>query len=90
MRAEQNANSTAKMTTLNMTKDLVEPIKSGKILATIDQQGWLQGFEVVDSLWLYKTNANIFGGDQPVFYRPTLVNKDNTDMLTQYMGRGTR
>jgi hypothetical protein len=32
-----------------MTKDLIEPIKSGKILSTIDRQGWLQGYEAVDS-----------------------------------------
>jgi simple sugar transport system substrate-binding protein len=88
--AEADAGSTAKVTTLNMTKDLVAPIKSGKILATIDQQGWLQGYEAVDALWLNKTNANVLGSGQPVLTGPTLITKDNVDTITQYVDKGTR
>lgn len=90
VQAEDTAGSTAKITTLNMTRDLVEPIKSGKIIGAIDQQGWLQGYEAVDSLWLFKTNANILGSGQPVLTGPTLVNKDNVDTITQYVDLGTR
>jgi simple sugar transport system substrate-binding protein len=90
VKAEADAGSTAKITTLNMTKDLVDPIKSGKIIFTIDQQGWLQGYEAVDSLWLNKTNANILGSGQPVLTGPTLVNKDNIDTVSQFVDQGTR
>lgn len=90
VQAEGDAGSTAKVTTLNMTRDLVEPIRSGKILATIDQQGWLQGYEAVDALWLNKTNANILGSGQPVLTGPTLITKDNIDTVTQYVNQGTR
>lgn len=88
--AATDSGSTAKITTLNMSKDLVEPIKSDKILATIDQQGWLQGYEAVDALWLYKTNANVLGSGQPVLTGPTLIDKTNIDSVTQYVDQGTR
>lgn len=85
-----DAGSTAEITTLNMSKDLLEPIKQGTILATIDQQGWLQGYEAVDSLWLYNTNGNILGSGQPVLTGPTLINKDNVEAVTEYVNQGTR
>lgn len=88
--AEKTAGSSAKITTLNMSKDLVEPIKSGAILATIDQQGWLQGYSAVDALWLYKYNANIVGSGQPVLTGPTLITKDNIDVVAPLVERGTR
>jgi simple sugar transport system substrate-binding protein len=90
VQAEDIAGSKAKITTLNMTHDLVEPIKSGRIIGAIDQQGWLQGYEAVDALWLNKTNANILGSGQPVLTGPTLVNKDNVDTIIQYVDQGTR
>lgn len=88
--AEQATGSTAKITTLNVTPDIVEPIKSGQIIAAIDQQGWLQGYEAVDSLWLNKTNANILGSGQPVLTGPTLVTKDNIDVVAPLIQTGTR
>ena len=87
--AATDAGSTAKITTLNMSRDLAELIKPGKILATIDQQGWLQGYEAVDSLYVAKTNANVLGSGQPVLTGPTLINKDNIDTVTQYVNQGT-
>lgn len=88
--AEKAAGSSAKITTLNMSKDLVAPIKSGEILATIDQQGWLQGYSAVDALWLYKYNANIVGSGQPVLTGPTLITKENIDQVAPLVERGTR
>lgn len=88
--AEGTAGSTAKITTLNMTPDLVDAVKSDKIVAVIDQQGWLQGYEAVDALWLNKTNANILGSGQPVLTGPTLINKDNVDTVAPLVEQGTR
>jgi ABC-type sugar transport system substrate-binding protein len=82
--------SKAKMTTLNLTKDIVPLIKDGTIVATIDQQGWLQGYLAVDSLWVYKNNTNVLGGGQPVLTGPTLVNKDNIDKIAPFIDKGTR
>lgn len=90
LKAEEAAGSSAKVTTLNMTPELVDPVKSGKMLAVIDQQGWLQGYEAVDSLWLYKTNANILGSGQPVLTGPTLITKDNVDQIAPLVAKGTR
>jgi hypothetical protein len=41
----------------------------------------LQGYLAVESLLLYKTNANLLGGGQPVLTGPTLVNRDNVDQM---------
>jgi len=82
--------SSAKITTLNVTPEIVDPIKSGQIVAAVDQQGWLQGYEAVDSLWLNKTNANVLGSGQPVLTGPTLVTKDNIDVVAPLIQAGTR
>jgi simple sugar transport system substrate-binding protein len=86
----ETTGSTAKMTTLNLTKEIVPLIKSGKLLAAIDQQGWLQGYLAVDSLWVYKNNTNVLGGGKPVLTGPTLIDKDNIDKVSPFIDAGTR
>lgn len=56
---------------IEVAPDLVDAIKSDQILADIDQQGWLQGYGAVDSLWLYKINGNVLGSGRPVLTGPT-------------------
>ncbi len=55
------ANSTAKVVTFDLNADAAKLIKDGKILFSVDQQPYLQGYEAVDSLWLYLTNRNVLG-----------------------------
>jgi simple sugar transport system substrate-binding protein len=86
----ETVGSDAKMTTLNLTTEIVPLIENGKILAAIDQQGWLQGYLAVDSLWVNKTNSNTLGGGEPVLTGPTLVNKDNIDRIAPFIEQGTR
>ncbi|HEU4514142.1 MAG TPA: substrate-binding domain-containing protein [Nocardioidaceae bacterium] len=88
--AEADAGTTTEITTLNLSEDLLQPIEAGDILAVIDQQGWLQGYEAVDALWLYNTNANILGSGQPVLTGPTLINQENIDTVAPYVRQGTR
>jgi simple sugar transport system substrate-binding protein len=90
VQAEKDSGNQVKIVTLNMTKDLVDPIRTGQILSTVDQQGWLQGYEAVDSLWLNKINGNTLGSGQAVLTGPTLVNKDNIDTVAGFIEQGTR
>jgi len=84
------AHSTAKLYTFDTSAQSIAKIKSGAIQWAIDQQPYLQGYEAVDSLWLYLTNGNILGGGQPVLTGPSFVDASNADAVAKYAARGTR
>src|SRR6266487_3501338 len=65
-------------------------VQSGDLQWAIDQQPFLQGYESVDSLWLYKTNGNVLGGGQATLTGPYLVDKSNIDFITKFAETGTR
>ncbi|WP_276138748.1 substrate-binding domain-containing protein [Rhodococcus sp. T2V] len=88
--SRSEAGSSAEITTVNVTPEVASAIESGDILAAVDQQGWLQGYLAVDSLWLYQTNNNVIGGGQPVLTGPTLVNRDNIAAIAPLVDKGTR
>ena len=71
--AAKDAGGKAKVATFDMNKDLVTAIKDGRIQFAVDQQPYLQGYEAVDELWLYKNNGDIIGGGQPVLTGPAIV-----------------
>ena len=56
---------------------------SGKILFSVDQQPYLQGYLAVTMLTLYKSNLNVLGGGQPVLTGPNLITKANADAGAQ-------
>ncbi|WP_344268373.1 sugar ABC transporter substrate-binding protein [Actinomadura napierensis] len=86
----KETNSKAKVATFDMNKDLIASIKSGDIAFAVDQQPYLQGYEAVDELWLYRTNGNVLGGGRPVLTGPAIVTKDNAASLEAFAQRGTR
>jgi simple sugar transport system substrate-binding protein len=88
--AAKGAGSTAKVATFDMSKDLIAAIKDGRIQFAVDQQPYLQGYEAVDELWLYKNNGDILGGGKPVLTGPAIVDKANADSVAPYAARGTR
>jgi simple sugar transport system substrate-binding protein len=88
--AAKDAGSNAKVATFDMNKDLVAAIKDGRIQFAVDQQPYLQGYEAVDELWLYKNNGDILGGGRPVLTGPAIVDKANADTVAPYADRGTR
>jgi simple sugar transport system substrate-binding protein len=69
---------------------VLDAIKSDKILFAVDQQPYLQGYLPVVFLSLYKSNANVVGGGQPVLTGPGFVDKSNVDDVAEYAGKGTR
>jgi simple sugar transport system substrate-binding protein len=88
--AAEAAGSKAQVATFDLNADVVTAIKSGQVLFAVDQQQYLQGYLPIQFLKLYKENANVVGGGQPVLTGPDLVEKDNVDKIGQYVERGTR
>ena len=86
----QQAHSTAKLYTFDTSAAEIAKIKSGQVQWAVDQQPYLQGYESVDGLWLYLTNANVIGGGQVVLTGPSFVDASNVDKVAQYAQRGTR
>ncbi|MEV4256469.1 substrate-binding domain-containing protein [Spirillospora sp. NPDC049652] len=90
VQSAQEAGSKAKIGTFDMNKDLVASVKDGSIQFAVDQQPYLQGYEAVDELWLYRNNGNVLGGGRPVLTGPAIVTKDNADQIAPFAERGTR
>ena len=68
----------------------MQGIQNGDIEFCIDQQPYLQGYEAVDTLWLYLTNGNDLGGGQPVLTGPSFVDKNNIDAIAEFAQNNTR
>ncbi|MEU6848006.1 sugar ABC transporter substrate-binding protein [Streptomyces sp. NPDC046716] len=90
VKAEQDAGSKAEIATFDLNAEVVRRLKAKEVAFAVDQQPYLQGYEAVDLLWLYKYNANVLGGGQPVFTGPALVTEKDVPKLEKYTARGTR
>jgi len=88
--AIKDANSTAKLGTFDFNPQIPPKIKAGELEWAIDQQPYLQGYEAIDSLWLYKVNGNVLGGGKPTLTGPFLVDKSNIDFVGGFAAGGTR
>lgn len=88
--ADGDAGSSAKIATFDLNSKLITALKAGQIQFAVDQQPYLQGYEAVDELWLYKRNGNILGGGQPVNTGPAIVDKATAASIEQYAINGTR
>jgi ABC-type sugar transport system substrate-binding protein len=85
------AGSHAKVATFDTNKQAVQAIKDGQLEWAVDQQPYLQGYEAVDSLWLYKHNGDIFGGNsQPVLTGPYFIDKSDIDSVSAFVAKGSR
>ena len=88
--AIKDANSKAKVATFDFNPQIPPKIESGDLQFAIDQQPYLQGYEAIDSLWLYKVNGNILGGGKPTLTGPFLVDKANIAAVGKFAANGTR
>ncbi|MPZ93440.1 MAG: substrate-binding domain-containing protein [Propionibacteriales bacterium] len=86
----EGAGSSAQVVTFDTNADLVAAIEAGDVQWAIDQQPYLQGYEAIDSLWLYLTNGNIIGGGEAVLTGPSFIDQENIDTVAEYAKRGTR
>jgi simple sugar transport system substrate-binding protein len=89
-KAKQDAGSDAKVVTFDLNEEVVQGIQNGDIEFCIDQQPYLQGYEAVDTLWLYLTNGNDLGGGQPVLTGPSFVDQNNIDAIAKFAQNNTR
>jgi simple sugar transport system substrate-binding protein len=85
-----SAHSTAKLYTFDTNAALIAKIKSGAVQWAVDQQPYLQGYESVDSMWLYLTNANVLGGGVTVLTGPAFIDASNVAKVAQYAQAGNR
>jgi len=88
--AVKESSSKAKVGTFDFNPQIPAKIQSGDLQFAIDQQPYLQGYEAVDSLWLYKANGNIIGGGKPTLTGPFVVDKNNVDFVGKFAAAGTR
>jgi simple sugar transport system substrate-binding protein len=90
LQSVSQANSSAKVVTFDLNADAAKQIQAGKIEFSVDQQPYLQGYEAIDSLWLYLTNRNDLGGGKPVLTGPSIVDKTNIGAILPFAQKNTR
>ena len=86
----KDAGSSAKVGTFDINSDVLNAIKAGDILFTVDQQQYLQGYLPIALLVLNHDNANTLGGGQPVLTGPAFITKDNVATVSDLVSKGTR
>ena len=87
----EEADSSARIATFDLNKDLVKGLQKGEIQFAVDQQPYLQGYLAVDALWLYRFNGNVSGGGEaPVLTGPAFVTKENVAQVAKFAENGTR
>ncbi|MFE5172143.1 sugar ABC transporter substrate-binding protein [Streptomyces sp. NPDC056634] len=90
VKAKQDAGSKAEIDTFDLNEKVAAGLKGGTLGFAVDQQPYLQGYEAVDLLWLYRYNADVLGGGKPVLTGPQIITKDQAAKLEEYTRRGTR
>jgi simple sugar transport system substrate-binding protein len=90
VQAIKDAGSSSKLVTFDTNAALVGAVQSGQVLWAVDQQPFLQGYEAIDALWLYKTNRNLLGGGRPVLTGPSFIDKNNIAAVAGLAKAGTR
>ncbi|MFF2511213.1 sugar ABC transporter substrate-binding protein [Streptomyces sp. NPDC058086] len=90
VKAKADAGSKAEIDTFDLNAKVAAELKDGTLGFAVDQQPYLQGYEAVDLLWLYRYNADVLGGGKPVLTGPQIITKDQAAALEEYTKRGTR
>lgn len=90
VKAKRTAGSKAEIDTFDLNAKVVAGLKDDSLGFAVDQQPYLQGYEAVDLLWLYRYNANVLGGGKPVLTGPQIITKSDAAKLEDFTRRGTR
>jgi simple sugar transport system substrate-binding protein len=85
-----DAGSTAKVATFDLNVDAAKAIQEGKIMFSVDQQPYVQGYMSVASLWLNLSNGNDMGGGRPVLTGPSFVDSTNVAQIVTYAQNNKR
>ncbi|MEU1038858.1 sugar ABC transporter substrate-binding protein [Streptomyces sp. NPDC005907] len=90
VKAKKDAGSKAEVDTFDLNAKVAAELEDGTLGFAVDQQPYLQGYQAVDLLWLYKYNADVLGGGKPVLTGPQIITKDQAGALEEFTKRGTR
>ncbi|WP_445068078.1 sugar ABC transporter substrate-binding protein [Streptomyces sp. SAS_281] len=90
VKAKKTAGSKAEVDTFDLNAAVAAALKAGTLGFAVDQQPYLQGYEAVDLLWLYRYNRNVLGGGRPVLTGPQIITSKDAAQLAEYADRGTR
>lgn len=90
LKSVSGAKSEAKVASFDMNPELAQQIVDGKIIFTVDQQPWLQGYGAVDALWQNKRGGFEIGGGQPVLTGPTIISPENAAAVLEFAKQGIR
>ncbi len=88
VKAKQETRSKAEIDTFDLNAKVAQGLTAGSLGFAVDQQPYLQGYEAVDLLWLYKYNADALGGGRPVLTGPQIVTKDSASALAELRQAG--
>ncbi len=83
---KQMGNTTIKVGTFDLSKDVLTAISDGSMLFAIDQQQYLQGYLPIVALTLYHLYGLMPGGGQPILTGPGFVTKDNVATVQKNTG----
>ncbi|MFE5142530.1 sugar ABC transporter substrate-binding protein [Streptomyces fagopyri] len=90
VKAKADAGSKAEIDTFDLNAEVVKRLKAKEVGFAVDQQPYLQGYEAIDMLWLYKNNGDVLGGGKTVLTGPAIVTEKDASQLEKYTARGTR
>ncbi|MEU2672618.1 sugar ABC transporter substrate-binding protein [Streptomyces sp. NPDC007164] len=90
VKAKKTAGSKAEIDTFDLNAKVATALMDKTLGFAVDQQPYLQGYEAVDLLWLYRYNGNVLGGGRPVLTGPQIITSKDAAELAQYTKRGTR
>ncbi|WP_443732216.1 sugar ABC transporter substrate-binding protein [Streptomyces laculatispora] len=90
VKAKQTAGSKAEIDTFDLNAKVATELQAKTLGFAVDQQPYLQGYEAVDLLWLYRYNRNVLGGGRPVLTGPQVITSKDAAQLAEYTKRGTR
>lgn len=88
--AELNKTDAVKVASFDLNADVVQAIADNKVVFTVDQQPYLQGYQAVNALWLKKNGSFNLGGGQAIPTGPSFVTKDDAAAVLQYAKDGVR
>ncbi|MFQ6199996.1 sugar ABC transporter substrate-binding protein, partial [Streptomyces sp. NPDC000405] len=66
VKAAQQAGGKVEVDTFDLNAKVAEALQNGSLGFAVDQDPYLQGYEAVDLLWLYRYNRDMLGGGRPV------------------------
>ncbi|QIP83807.1 sugar ABC transporter substrate-binding protein [Streptomyces sp. Tu 2975] len=90
VQAKKTAGSEAEIDTFDLNPKVAKALQEGTLGFAVDQQPYLQGYQAVDLLWLYKYNADVLGGGRPVLTGPQIITEKDAAELEEFTERGTR